>query len=300
MKIFLTGATGFVGRNVAARLVEDGHELKCVVRSPESGKTTFLKQLSAELTAGDILDADSLTRGAEGCDAVMHLVGIIFERRGAGFNQIHVEGTRNALAAAKLAGVKRFVHMSALGTGPNAVSGYHRTKWEAEEAVRGSSLGYTIFRPSIIYGPGGKFIDMLARQVRLLPLVPVIGNGRYRMQPVSVEDVAACFSGCLGNDRAINRVYEIGGPAALSYNEMIDILCRVMGKRRFKIHVPMALVRPVAWLSERFMPKPLLTRDQLAMLLVDNICDIAAMREELDVEPASFEKGLRKIMAGDN
>ncbi len=292
MKVFMTGATGFVGKHVAGRLLEDGHELRCLVRSEGSDETWFLKGLGAELAVGDILDPGSLAHAAAGCDAVIHLVGIIFERRGASFEQVHVEGTRNVLAAAKQAGAGRFVHMSALGTRSGAASAYHRTKWDAEEDVRASGLEYTIFRPSTIYGPGGEFIDMLARQVRMLPVVPVIGNGRYRMQPISVFDVAACFADCLSKAAAVNRVYEIGGPEAISYNELIDAICRVMGKRRLKAHIPVALVKPVAWLSELIMPKPLLTMDQLKMLLGDNVCDITAMREELGVEPARLAEAL--------
>lgn len=288
MKIFMTGATGFVGRHIAARLAADGHELKCLVRASGSESAGYLKGLGAEVAEGDILSVKSLANGARGCDTAMHLVGIILERRGASFEQIHVDGTRNMLTAAKQAGITRFAHMSALGTGPGASAAYHKTKWQAEEDVRASGLDYTIFRPSIIYGPGGEFINMLARQVRLLPVVPVIGNGRYRMQPISVDDVAACFAASLTTQTAVNKVYEIGGPEALSYNEMIDTLCRVMGKRRLKAHVPVALVRPVAWLSEKTMPKPLLTNDQLNMLLGDNLCDITAMREELGVEPVAF------------
>lgn len=296
MKVFLTGATGFVGRHIAARLVQDGHELRCLVRSAEAEETWFLKGVGAEVVEGDILVSHSLAKGAAGCDAVIHLVGIIFEGPGATFEQVHVEGTRNMLVAADAAGIKRFVHMSALGTRSGAGAAYHRTKWDAEEDVRASGLDYTIFRPSIIYGPGGEFINMLARQIRLLPVLPVIGNGRYRMQPISVEDVAACFSSCLTTAAAINKVYEIAGPEALSYDEMVDTICRVMGKRRVKAHIPVAMVRPVAWLSEKAMPKPLLTRDQLAMLLADNVCDITAMRAELVVEPVSFADGLRDVL----
>ncbi|MBI5869654.1 MAG: complex I NDUFA9 subunit family protein [Actinobacteria bacterium] len=297
MKVFITGATGFVGRHIASRLVEDRHELRCLVRSTESDSAWFLKGIGAEVVEGDIHVSHSLASGAAGCDAVIHLVGIIFEGQGAAtFEQVHVEGTRNMLVAADAAGIRRFVHMSALGTREGAGAAYHRTKWDAEEMVRASGLDYTIFRPSIIYGPGGEFINMLRRQIRLMPVVPVIGNGSYRMQPISVDDVAAAFSASLTTADAVNRVYEIGGPAALSYDEMIETICRVMGKRRAKAHVPVALVRPVAWFSEKVMPKPLLTRDQLAMLLTDNVCDIRAMREELGVEPVSFEDGLRGVL----
>lgn len=282
-----------MGRHVAARLIDEGHEVTCLVRSQKSSDA--LKKLGARLAVGDILNAESVAPAARGCDAFIHLVGIIFERRGASFEDIHVQGTINALAAASMAGISRFVHMSALGTGPDAGSAYHRTKWQGEEAVRASGLGYTIFRPSVIYGPGGEFINMLASQVRTMPGVPVIGNGRYRMQPIAVQDVTACFCGCLGNAKTLGQVYEIAGPDQLSYNEMIDILCAVMGKRRLKIHIQVAMVWPVAWLSERLQRQPLLTTDQLRMLLKDNICDIDRMRQDFGLEPVPFEEGLRFI-----
>ena len=245
---------------------------------------------------GNILSADSFADAVGGCGAFIHLVGIIFERRDASFQQVHVQGTMNALAAAAVAGAERFVFMSALGTGPDAQSAYHKSKWQAEEAVRSSDLKYTIFRPSTIYGPGSDLFNMLQRQVRLMPVIPVIGNGRYRMQPISVFDVAACFSRCLGNDKAVDRIYELGGPDSLAYNGIIDILCGVMGKKRLKFHAPVALVRPVAWLSEKLMRKPLLTTDQLKMLLGDNVCDFTAMRKELGVEQVSFAEGLRQFV----
>ena len=297
MKVFITGATGFVGKHIAGRLVEDGHELKCLVRSESSEEAWFLDGLGAQLFVGDITVPEPVALAAEGSDAVVHLVGIIFERRGVSFRQVHVEGTRNALAAARDAGARRFVHMSALGTSAEATSEYHRTKWAAEENVRGSGLEYTIFRPSIIYGPGSEFIELLEGQIRRLPVVPVIGDGLYRMQPVSVFDVAACFSASLESVDAVNKIYEIGGPAALSYDEVVAALAAAMGKRRRLVHLPVALVRIAAWLSEIVQSKPFLTRDQLNMLIVDNVCDIGAMRRELGVEPVAFAEGLREVFA---
>jgi uncharacterized protein YbjT (DUF2867 family) len=298
MKVFLTGATGFVGKHMARRLLEDGHELTCLARDTDSPESAQLEELGAGLAVGNILDADSVVAGAAGAAAVIHLVGIIFERRGATFEEIHVHGTVNALAAAAMAGAGRYIHMSALGTGPRAASAYHKTKWAAEEQVRGSGLDYTIFRPSTIIGPGGEFFNMLARQVRLSPVLPVIGNGRYRMQPVSVFDVAACFSKSIENPRARNQVYEIGGPDRLTYNEMLDVICQVMGKRRAKLHIPVPAVKLVAWLGERLMPSPLLTTDQLKMLLVDNVCDTGKMRADLGVDPAPLAEAVRSALSG--
>ncbi|MCL4473012.1 MAG: complex I NDUFA9 subunit family protein [Actinobacteria bacterium] len=294
----MTGATGFVGKHIAGRLVEDGHQIKCLVRSDSSDEAWFLDGLGAETVVGDITIPESVALAAGGCEAVIHLVGIIFERRGASFQKIHVEGTRNALAAAAKVGARRFVHMSALGTSAGATAGYHRTKWAAEEDVRASGIPYTIFRPSIIYGPGSEFIEMLKGQIRRLPVVPVIGDGNYRLQPISVFDVAACFSASLSSEAAAGKVYEIGGPAALTYNELVGVLSAAMGKQRRLAHVPAAMVRPVAWISEKVQSKPFLTRDQLNMLLVDNVCDITAMRRELGVDPVGFAEGLKRAIEG--
>lgn len=296
MEVFMTGATGFVGKHMAQRLINGGHKLTCLARGTSDPGAAPLREMGAEIIAGDILDVGSVSAASDGAEIFIHLVGIIFERRGTTFELIHVEGTRNALAAAKAAGVKQYVHMSALGTGPDAESAYHQTKWAAEEAVRASGLDHTIFRPSTIVGPGGEFINMLARQVRRTPFVPVIGNGAYRMQPISVFDVAACFANCINNPRAFNQVYELGGPDQLTYNDMMATLFAVMNKRRIRTHIPVFMVRPVAWLGERLMSKPLLTSDQLKMLLKDNTCDTTKMRDELGVDPRPFEQAVREAL----
>jgi NADH dehydrogenase len=277
-------------------LREDGHELACLVRDRTGEGSEYLKGLGAELFEGNVLDAGSLAAAAAGTQAVVHLVGIIFERRGHSFEQVHLQGTRNVLAAAAQAGASRFIFMSALGTGPDAETGYHRTKWAAEEAVRQSGIDYTIFRPSIIYGRGGEFIHMLAGMIRVLPLIPVIGDGRYLMQPIAVGDVAACFAASLTSAKTAGQTYEIGGPEQLSYNAMIDTLCLHLGKSRFKMYTPVALVKPVAWLSQRLQKKPFLTMDQLKMLLADNVCDITRMKEDLGVDPVAFSEGLRGVV----
>ncbi|MHB0915528.1 MAG: complex I NDUFA9 subunit family protein [Thermoleophilia bacterium] len=297
MKVFITGATGFVGKHLARRLIDGGHQLKCLATSTSGADADLLRTMGAEVVTGDILDAASVADAAAGSEVVIHLVGIIFERRGATFEEIHVNGTMNALAAASVAGARQYIHMSALGTGPDAGSAYFQTKWAAEERVRASGLDYTIFRPSTIIGPGGEFINMLMGQVRRTPFIPVIGNGNYLMQPVSVFDVAACFTNSINNPRAINQVFELGGPDQMTYNEMMETIFRVMGKRRIRTHIPVFMVKPVAYIGERLMSKPLLTTDQLKMLLKDNVCDITRIREELGVEPEPFETAVRAAIA---
>lgn len=294
--VFLTGATGFVGGHLAARLAAEGHRIRCLVRRLDHRRAAYLKDLDAELAAGDILNPDALREAIEGCGAVIHLVGIITEPPGFTFKQVHVKGTVNVLDAAAAAGVRRYVHMSALGAGSDASTTYFQTKWQAEEAVRASGLDYTIFRPSIIYGPGGEFINMLLRQIRLMPLVPVIGDGNYRMQPVSVHDVAFCFSRALADGGTIGEEYELGGPESLTYNELVHTICRAAGKRRALIHLPLALVRPVVRLLERFLRHSPVTTDQLKMLLAGNVCDTTRMREHFGIEPVAFEQGIKEVL----
>ncbi len=296
MKIFLTGGSGFVGRHLATELASRGHGLACLVRAGDSSGAAFLRGLGASVTSGSVTDPASLEGAAEGADAVIHLVGIILERPGASFSQVHVEGTVNVLAEAKRAGAGRFIHMSAAGAAAVAVSRYLETKWTAEEEVRASGLSSTIFRPSIIYGPRGEFIHMLIRQVRLLPVVPVIGDGRYRLQPVSIFDIARIFADSLTNPKTINKTYAAGGPRSLSYNEMVDAIAAVIGKHRLKLHLPVSVMKPAAAVAEKIMPRPFVTRDQINMLLEGSTVDIEAMKADFGIEPVEFKDGIRQLI----
>ena len=193
MKVFVTGGTGFVGNEVLRQLVAAGHAVRALVRPGSEEKLAVRDKV--EVHHGDVTEPEGLDEALAGCDAIIHLVGIIreFPSRGITFERLHVEATANVLAAARDQGVSRYLHMSSNGTDPTSTLGYHRTKWQAEEAVRASDLDWTIFRPSLIFGKGGEFVTMLADLIRKMPMVPVIGDGRYRMQPVAVTEVAASF-----------------------------------------------------------------------------------------------------------
>ncbi len=282
-----------MGSHLAARLAADGHRLVCLVHRRRGEEVGRLEELGAVTVPGDIRNADAVAAAAAGCDAFIHLVGIILERRDATFENIHVRGTLNALGAAAAGGIPRFLHMSALGSRADAATAYHRTKWQAEELVRKSGLDYTIFRPSLIIGPGGEFAEMLLGQARRLPVVPVIGDGNYRLQPITVTDVAACFSRALANDEAVGRSFDLGGPRAVTYNELAAAAGRVMGRERPLLHLPLPLMRALAAAAERLLPRPPLTTDQLTMLLEGSTCDITDMQEVLGVDPAQLEEGLK-------
>ena len=182
MRIFISGASGFVGHHTIQALVSQGHAVRCLVRKPTPALLTIPQ---VETVQGDVTSPTGLQQAMSGCDAVIHLVGIIraFPQRGITFEKLHIEATRNILTAAQEAGVSRFLHMSANGAGPDCPEAYGATKWQAEELVRQSGQQWTIFRPSLILGHDGAFTRMLVQQILFLPAIPVIGDGPLSTQP---------------------------------------------------------------------------------------------------------------------
>lgn len=296
-RVFLTGATGFVGRAVIHALRAEGHTVRCLVRR---GSERDLRGLGAiERVEGDVLVRRGLADDLAGCSAVIHLVGIIRERPAAGatFERVHVEGTRNMLQAAAEAGVRRFVHMSALGTRPGARARYHQTKWAAEEAVRTSGLAWTIFRPSIIYGRGDGFVTLLAGLVRRLPVVPVIGTGQARLQPVPVEQVAEAFARSVTMTATEKQTYEVVGPDAVTLLQLIDLIGAALGRRGVRtVRIPVRLVRPLAR-AFQWLPGFPITPDQLLMLEEDNVGDGSAFYRTFGLTPVPLAAGIQRMLA---
>ncbi|MGR3174655.1 MAG: complex I NDUFA9 subunit family protein [Candidatus Scalindua sp.] len=295
--ILVTGGTGFVGRNIVRLLVEKGQDVRCLVR--ESSPRDVLDGLDVDFCTGDILVPDTLKEAFNGIDTAIHLVGIIKEIKGATFERIHAEGTMNVLEAAGEAGIKKYIHMSALGTRPGAISRYHKTKWQAEEAVRNSGLKYVILRPPIICGADDEFVNMFAKMINqtfITRMIPVIGKGESRMQPIYVGDVAHCFYEAAVNENISDKTYEIGGQDAISFNEILDTIMKVMQKSRFKIHLPMVMFKPIAFIMEKTLSNPPLNRDQLIMLKEDNVCDITEMKRDFKIQPKPFEDTIRTYL----
>jgi NADH dehydrogenase len=274
VKVLVTGASGFVGSQVVTRLEADGHEV--VPFSRRNG--------------GDVTDPAALERAAQGADAVVHLVAIL-EGSDAEFEAVNAQGPANAVAAARAAGARRFLHMSALGvTAEHApLAGYWRSKWAGKQAVTGSDLDWTVFEPSFVFARGGGAFAEFERLVRM-PVTPVIGDGRYRHQPVWVGDVASAFAQALARPETIGKRYELGGPQAFEFNDLLDEIARVTGRRPHpKVHLPAGLMRQQARLLLRHLPPPLrVTPDQITMLLAGTECDVTPMRAELGIDPASM------------
>ncbi|WP_303721443.1 complex I NDUFA9 subunit family protein [Malonomonas rubra] len=294
MKILLTGATGFVGQEVLRTLLKVNHEVRALIHNQSK-----IKQVTgAEVHIGDTTRPESLTEALAGCDAVIHLVGIIREypHRGITFQKLHTESTRNMLETAKDQGVTRFLHMSANGTRADAVTNYHKTKWAAEQLVRQSGLDWTIFRPSLIYGPSDQFINMLAALIRKLPVVPVIGDGKYRLQPVSVKDVATGFVRALDCPESIGQAYHCGGPQVYSYDELLDLVGVAMGKKKvYKLHQPLAMMKPVVALLQSIPQFPM-TSDQLQMLLEENICEQGDWEKTFAIKLQKLPEGISEYV----
>src|ERR1041385_7621084 len=208
MQVFLTGATGFVGRHMLTRLLSEGHSVRALVRDPQKAKE--LAQNGVELVTGDVVEGTGLDGGMQGCDAVIHLVGIIVEKGSNTFERVHHLGTRNVVEAAKRVGVKRFVQMSALGVRANGVAAYQTTKWKGEEEVRGSGIPFCILRPSLIFGEGDGFVTQMMETMRSAPLFrPVPGPGKPRFRPIFIDDVTACFVRALTAGAATNQTIEL-------------------------------------------------------------------------------------------
>ena len=301
MRILITGGTGFVGRAIAAELLREGHDVVLLVRPGSEAKVLPPQgpYRRVETSPGDVLDPGSLMEAIRGCDAVIHLVGIIreFPKKGITFEQLHTRATFNVVSAIKTVGPRRYLHMSALGAAEDSPSAYHRTKAVAERAVGLSGLDWTIFRPSLIYGPDDLSLNMFADQVRRLPFAPVIGDGRYLLQPVAIKTVARAFASALTREESHGQTFTLTGPQAYTYNELLRTLGRVLERRVRLVHLPVWPVRLAARLLGSFPSFPL-TETQLTMLLMGNAGDGSQAYRVLDLEPIPLEQGLSEYMKG--
>ena len=312
-RVFVTGASGFVGTQVVRELIARGHKVVCLVRDRQKLMRSLQDAPSdrIETVTGDLF-GDAVAQGVTGADAVVHLVGIIVEDRlrGQTFERIHVEATRRVVEAAAAAGVKRYVHMSALGSRANAVSTYHQTKWAAENIVRQSGLDWTIFRPSLIHGPDGEFMRMMRIFVcdamvpafgflpSPFPVIPYFGDGQSKLQPVSVRDVAHCFAAALSMPETIRQTYELGGATPVTWIELYRI-CKelIPGAKSWKpivgLPVPLAKLMAATIMKTPALPKMLrYNTGQVQMSQEDSVCDVGPVERTFGIRMRDFRSEL--------
>ncbi len=292
MKVFVAGGTGFVGEHLVRELRRSGYTAVTLSHKRSQGAVE-----GVDVVPGDVLDRRAVAEAMKGCDAAINLVGIIREFPGKGitFQKLHIQATRNMVDAAGDAGIRRYLQMSALGTRKDAVADYHKSKYAAEEYVRASGLAWTIFRPSLVFGPKDLFVNMLADQLRMSPIIPVIGDGSYRMQPIHADDVARCFVQSLEMPETVGHCYDLCGPDRFTYLQMFEVIGKVMGKSgALFVKSPLSLIKLVVPFLQKVPVFPL-TSDQLQMLLEESICD-CSWRQTFDFEPIRFEAGIREYL----
>jgi uncharacterized protein YbjT (DUF2867 family) len=280
-RIAITGGTGFVGIHTSRALATAGHELRLLARGTRSGP----RPAGTEWVRADVADGEGLVEAFRGCDVVIHLVAIIREKGRQTFARVNAGGAANVVRAAEEAGVGHLVHLSAIGVDPDPGYPYLASKWQGEQAVLGGRVPCTVLRPSLVFGPGDGFFTMLARLIRLNPVIPVVGDGRALFQPIAVADLARIVTICVERGPS-GEVHEVGGPDHLTYEEIIDIIrIETERMRRPKVHVPVAAMLPVAALFEKVLPTPPVTPGQLRLLERQNVTRLDAVVTQFGFEP---------------
>ena len=272
----------------------ESRDVRALVRNKAAAAQ--FESLGVETVTGDIGDPASLRAAVEGCTHVVHLVAII-KGRPQEFHAVMTEGTKSLIAAAKDAGAERFVLMSALGAHEPtpATVPYYRAKWAMEQELIASGLEYTIFRPSFVFGKGGALLTFV-KQVRYSPVVTVIGDGRQRSQPIWVEDVASYFAKAIENPEAANQTFELGGPDIVNWNELYQLIAKVLGKRRSLLHIPFAVAKAGAIATQRLPGAPL-SADQVAMLQgADNVVENQAATTTFNLTLLPLEDQIRRSL----
>ena len=293
MTVLVTGATGFIGPHVVHELRAREVPVRALVRDPS--RASRLVPWGAELAVGDVTDPASLAAACAGVDAVVHLVAII-RGRPEDFERVMAQGTRNVVAAAREAGVRRFVLASALGLDERTKDAvpYYRAKWEMEAAVKESGIEHVIFRPSFVFGRDGGVLPTFVRLARFAPVTPIVGPGTQKLQPIWIDDLAAYYAASIAEPAAANRTFELGGPDAVTWDEFWQRLKRTLGARRPSVHVPFGAMRLQAALTERLPGAPV-TRDQLTMLaLGDNVVTDPGAVETFQLPLVPLDEQLRR------
>ena len=286
------GGTGFLGQRLVRRLTSEGTAVRVVVRHPDQARSALRAAGMERLTffCADVRDRGALAGAVGGSDAVVNAVSTYVEAGGVTFESVHEHGAEMLAREAAAAGVARFVLVSGIGADPESGSAYVRSRGRGERVVQEAFPGATIVRPSAMFGPGDALFGTLAHLAQLLPVIPLIGGGHTRLQPVYVEDVAEAIAHMLADTGTAGRTYELAGPDVYTMRELTEIVLRITGRQRLLAPVPFAVAEIQARLFE-LLPNPPLTTGQVELLKADNVANasLPGLRE-LSIEPKTVEE----------
>lgn len=266
MRVAITGGTGFVGRHLARELVARGDVAVLIARGEDTRDESIYKLAGASFFASDLSDAKELHRAFSGCEAVAHCAGINREIDAQTYRRVHIEGTKHVVEAAREASVRKIVLLSFLRARPNCGSGYHESKWAAEEIVRGSGLDSTIFKAGVIYGRGDHMLDHLSHALYTFPIFGLVGMKDKPIRPLAVEDLVTAILTSFQVARLSNKTVSITGPEEIALSEAVRRVGQVINRNPLYLRVPIAFQKGIAWFAERTMKIPLLSLAQLRIL----------------------------------
>jgi len=288
LPVVVTGGAGLVGTHVCRLLVEAGWKVRAIVRDTEKAATR-LGHLRLEIRAADIRDMEAMRSALAGAGALVHLAAVAIEKGADSYEATNTDATGVVLAAARSAGVSRIVYMSQNGASSASPYRFLRSKGLAEDMITGSGLRWTVLKPSVIFGPEDEFVNVLARMIRLSPVVfPLPGGGTARFQPIAVEDVARAVKKCLEDPATVRRTFTIGGSTPLTLRQMTERILVAMSTSRKLVGVPVKSIRPLVAAAEKLLPRPPVTTGLLELLNMDNVVPKNDLATELGIDPVPF------------
>jgi uncharacterized protein YbjT (DUF2867 family) len=292
--ILVAGGSGFIGSAIVRRLARDGSEVAVMTAHPSRSRGR-IESMGARVIQGDVRDAESLERAVAGAETVVQALTfptfpVQKPRKGYTFEEFDHRGTERLVRAAVRAGAGRFVFGSGAGAAPHAPKVWFRAKWAGEEAVRAAGIDHAIIRPSWVYGPEDRALNRFVAFHRWLPFVPVVGDGRQRLQPVFVEDVASTFAQA-ARAEGPKGMFEIGGPDVLTMNEVLATMMEVRGKRKPLVHFPVALPK-LAGFFLQFLPNAPLSPEAVEFVTGDALADTGPLLDAFDLSPRPLREGL--------
>ncbi len=295
MRVAVTGGTGFVGSHLVPLLLEGGHELRVVGRGARSA--TLPAGLSP--TFGDVVSGDGLEAAFEGAEVVVNLIAVIRNQGVQTFDSVNAKGTQNLVRAAQAAGVRRVVHLSAIGADPDPMCPYLFSKWQGEQWIQGSGLEWVILRSSVIFGERDGFFSLLAKAISMpAPFLVIPGDGTATFQPIAAEDVARCLLMAVEETDRTGHIYEVGGPDQMTLEEITVAVAEALGKdwfgiaKRRPLHLDPRMIRPAALVMDKLMRNPLVTPQQLDMLAKANVTARDAVKSQFGFEPKPLRPNL--------